>query len=114
MDAVAVQAAVDETERILGPLDVVIPNAGVGGSRPFEYTPFDDWWKMMEVNVKGPMMLINMVLGGMKRRNAGSIIIIASRAGLMNIRKLNHVFAQLLGLNSACGEAGFSGYCVSK
>lgn len=87
VDAVAVQAAVDETEQSLGPLDIVVPNAGSSIIRPFEFTPFDDWWSIMEINLKAPMMLARMVLEGMQKRNSGSIIFISSMSGILSMGK---------------------------
>lgn len=87
VDAVAVQAAVDETEQSLGPLDIVVPNAGSSIIRPFEFTLFDDWWSIMEINLKAPMMLARMVLEGMQKRNSGSIIFISSMSGILSMGK---------------------------
>lgn len=87
VDAVAVQAAVDETEQSLGPLDIVVPNAGSSIIRPFEFTLFDDWWSIMEINLKAPMMLARMVLEGKQKRNSGSIIFISSMSGILSMGK---------------------------
>lgn len=95
LDTVAVKEAVDETERAFGPLDIVIPNAAVNAFRPYVLTPFEDWWTIMEINVKAPMMLARMVLEGMQKRNSGSIIFISSRAGALSLGKESsfHVYS---------------------
>lgn len=94
-ETVAVKEAVDETELSLGPLDIVIPNAAVNTFRPYVLTPFEDWWTIMEINVKAPMMLTRMVLEGMLKRNSGSIIFISSRAGVLSLGKESpfHVYS---------------------
>lgn len=83
-DEKALAEAYSRTEQELGPVDIVIANAASFVWRPFVYTPFDEWWRMMEVNVKGPMFLTQLGMKSMRARNSGVIIIISSRAGLHN------------------------------
>lgn len=90
-DAEAVKSAVEETERTLGTIDVAIPNAGVNVFRPFSFTPFDEWWQGIEVNLRAPMLLAKLVLGSMREKNKGVILFIASRAGTVNFRKSKYM-----------------------
>lgn len=76
--------AFSRTEQELGKVDIVVANAASFVFRPFVYTPFDEWWNMMEVNVKGPMFLTQLAMKSMRERNEGEIIIISSRAGIHN------------------------------
>lgn len=88
-DATAVASCVKEIESKLGKLDVVVPNAGVNMFRPFVDTPIDEWWKVMDVNVRAPLVLSQLVLKSMRERNEGAIIYISSRAGIVNLGELS-------------------------
>jgi 3-oxoacyl-[acyl-carrier protein] reductase len=81
-----VRAMVDQAERELGAIDLLINNAGIGGPMaPFlEATP-DAWWKTLEVNLRGPYLCCRAVLPGMIARRAGRIINMASGAGTFPI-----------------------------
>ena len=53
-DRSAVEGAVAEAERELGPLTLLVANAGIGGpdGATWEVEP-EDWWRVQEVNVRG-------------------------------------------------------------
>ncbi len=84
----AVAEAFAQTENELGKLDIVVPNAATSFWRPFAYLDFDDWWKVMEVNVKAPLFLTQLAIKSMRERNEGTVIVISSGAALLNIRML--------------------------
>ncbi len=77
-----VEEAVAETERQLGPITVLVNNAGITGpfSPLWEVDP-DEWWRTQEVHVRGAFLCIRAVLPGMIARGGGRIITVASRAG---------------------------------
>ena len=81
-DAEAVRRTVEMIEQKLGPVDLLVNNAGAGG--PFgpawENDP-EQWWRCFEVNVHGPFLCCHAVLPGMLARKRGRIINIASGAG---------------------------------
>ena len=53
-DAAAVEAAIAEVVRRLGPLKLAVNNAGIGGARlPPEETPLDQWERTIAVNLSG-------------------------------------------------------------
>ncbi len=85
----AVAEAFAQTEKELGKLDIVVPNAGNTFWRPFSYLDFGDWWNIMELNVKAPLFLIQLAIKSMRERNEGTIMAISSAAALFNIRKLS-------------------------
>ncbi len=74
---------VAETERRLGPIDILVGNAAVnpffGSSGEIPDSAFD---KIMAVNIKCNHWLCNLVIPGMVERGGGSIIIISSTGGL--------------------------------
>ena len=86
-DSSALASCVATVEKEWGKIDVLIPNAGTNSFRPFVYTPFEEWWRIMEVNLKGAIELTSLVIKGMKQRNKGAIIFVSSRAATLSLRK---------------------------
>lgn len=77
-----VERAVAETERQLGPITVLVNNAGITGPfAPMWDADPDEWWRTQEVHLHGAFLCTRAVLGGMMARGGGRIITIASRAG---------------------------------
>jgi NAD(P)-dependent dehydrogenase (short-subunit alcohol dehydrogenase family) len=83
-DPAAVERAVAETERELGPVDLLCANAGIGGpdGKPWEVDPAD-WWRTFEVNVLGVYLCARAVLPGMLERGRGRIVVTGSGAGYL-------------------------------
>jgi NAD(P)-dependent dehydrogenase (short-subunit alcohol dehydrogenase family) len=82
-DAAAVAAAVERAARELGPVDVLVNNAGVAESAPLARTDPELWDRHFRVNVTGPYLLTRAVLPGMLERRWGRVINVASLAGLV-------------------------------
>ncbi len=82
-DDEALQRLVDQTETELGPIDVLINNAGVESVDYLEQVSADEVRKVLDINVVAVIRLTQMVLPGMKKRNRGHIVNIASFAGLV-------------------------------
>jgi len=77
----SIAAAVAASERELGPIDVLVNNAGIGGELFFGQTPPEVWDKMLAVNLRGVLAVTHAVLPGMQQRGGGSIVNVASEAG---------------------------------
>lgn len=88
LDESAVAGAFARTEEELGKLDIVVPNAATAFWRPFTYLDFDDWWHVMELNVKAPLFLTQLAVRSMRERGEGTVIAISSVSGIRNFRKL--------------------------
>jgi 3-oxoacyl-[acyl-carrier protein] reductase len=75
---------VARTETELGPIDLLVANAGVAGpgSATWE-TPTQDWWRVFEVNVLGVFLCCRAVLPGMIERGAGRIVNVSSGASYL-------------------------------
>jgi NAD(P)-dependent dehydrogenase (short-subunit alcohol dehydrogenase family) len=85
-DADAVAAAVERARADLGPLDAVVNVAGITGSAAAaecHVTPVDEWRRVVDVNLTGPFLVCRAALPGMLERGAGTIVNVASAAGLV-------------------------------
>jgi NAD(P)-dependent dehydrogenase (short-subunit alcohol dehydrogenase family) len=69
----------------LGPLDSLVNNAGVGAAGTILETAEDDWRRLFAVNVDGVFRCTRAVLGGMLERGRGSIVNMASVAGVVGL-----------------------------
>jgi NAD(P)-dependent dehydrogenase (short-subunit alcohol dehydrogenase family) len=85
-DPGSVSSAFDEITRTLGPVDVLVNNAGITGSPSatrLHETPLEDWDRVMAVNLRGLYLCSQAVLPSMIERHTGHIITIASVAGIV-------------------------------
>ncbi len=78
---------VAETEQAFGPIDLLVANAGVGGSdEPTASGDPDRWWHVFEVNVLGTYLCCRAVLPGMLERGEGRIVIVGSGASYLPVQ----------------------------
>jgi 2-hydroxycyclohexanecarboxyl-CoA dehydrogenase len=80
-DTASVQAGVRAAERELGPVEVVVNNAGWDDFMPFVSTSEEFWDKILDLNFKGALRVTKTVLPGMMERQFGRVINIGSDAG---------------------------------
>jgi 3-oxoacyl-[acyl-carrier protein] reductase len=85
-----VQELVKEVDRSLGPIDLLVCNAGISVSE--ESMSFEGWRQTMAVNVDGTVLPIMAIKDGMMERGFGRIVCVASIAGLRP-RPLNVAYA---------------------
>lgn len=77
-DRAQVEAAVEKVRQALGPVTVLVNNAGIENFTAFEEIEEDNWDRLMAVNLKGAYMVAQVVLPDMLERGWGRIINIAS------------------------------------
>jgi 3-oxoacyl-[acyl-carrier protein] reductase len=83
-DRGSVEAAVARVEAELGPVDLLVANAGtsVDEKNAWELEPAD-WWRVFEVNVFGVYLSCRAVIPGMIERGRGRIVNVASGAAYL-------------------------------
>jgi 3-oxoacyl-[acyl-carrier protein] reductase len=75
---------VAEIESQLGPIDLLVNNAGVGGSwKPLHEEDPGVWWNVLEVNLLGPFLVSRAVVPGMVDRGSGRVVNIGSGAAYL-------------------------------
>jgi 2-hydroxycyclohexanecarboxyl-CoA dehydrogenase len=79
-DRAEVDAALAATEAALGPIDVLVNNAGWDVFRPFTQTEPAQWEQLIAINLTGALHMHHAVLPGMSARGRGRIVNIASDA----------------------------------
>ena len=86
-DRSSVERMVARVEQELGPLDVLVNNAGIARSdeRPLWETEPAEWWRVFEVNVLGVYLCCRAVLAGMVERGGGRIVNVASGAAYLPV-----------------------------
>jgi NAD(P)-dependent dehydrogenase (short-subunit alcohol dehydrogenase family) len=81
----AVFEVVGEVERSVGPVDVLIANAGYGHEGVFEESPMAELRAQFDANVFGVAATVHAVLPGMRKRRSGHIFAVSSMGGLMTV-----------------------------
>lgn len=99
-DAAQVTQLVEQTLEQFGRVDVLVNNAGIGRLRPFFKEPEEYINQVIDVNLRGAMLITHAVLPGMLERRHGAIISVASVAG--------HVALNPLYSGTKFGLRGFS------
>jgi NAD(P)-dependent dehydrogenase (short-subunit alcohol dehydrogenase family) len=85
-DAAAVERMAREVERTLGPVDLLVNNAGtMGPLGPIWEADPGDWWHSMEVNLRGPYLCSHALLPGMIERRHGRIINVSTSAATVAV-----------------------------
>lgn len=101
----------------LGPVAVLVNNAGAAGSMPIARTPLEEWNRLLAVNATGAFLCTRAFLPGMLERRSGRVVNVASTAALRGGKYLAAYSAAkhaMLGLTrSAAAEVAGSGVTVN-
>jgi 3-hydroxybutyrate dehydrogenase len=81
-DAASVNDLARAATRHAGAVDILVNNAGVAHSAPLAKTTLEDWNRVLAVNATGTFLCTRAFLSGMLERRRGSIVNVASVAGL--------------------------------
>jgi 2-hydroxycyclohexanecarboxyl-CoA dehydrogenase len=77
-DRAQLTAAVTKLRQTLGPVTVLVNNAGITGTTPFKEITDADWDRMLEINLKGTFIVTQVVLPDMEAAKWGRIVNISS------------------------------------
>jgi NADP-dependent 3-hydroxy acid dehydrogenase YdfG len=80
-DRASFASFLDETERQLGPVDVVVNNAGIMPVTPFAEESVDSIRRQLDINVFGVITGMQLAIERMRPRGSGHIVNLASQAG---------------------------------
>jgi NAD(P)-dependent dehydrogenase (short-subunit alcohol dehydrogenase family) len=84
-DFAAIEPSISKIEHEIGPVDVLVNNAGYGHEGILEESSLEDMRRQFEVNVFGAVALMKAVLPTMRRRRSGHIINITSMGGYITM-----------------------------
>ena len=78
-DAKSVEKGMKQAEKEIGPIEILINNAGIiTGMKAVQDLPVEEWDRIMSTNVRGPYLLMKAILPGMIQRGFGRIVNISA------------------------------------
>jgi len=78
-DGKSVEKGMKQAEKEIGPIEILINNAGIiTGMKAVQDLPVDEWDRIMATNVRGPYLLMKSILPGMIQRGFGRIVNISA------------------------------------
>lgn len=105
-DPASISAALARVQAALGPVDLLVSNAGVPG--PFgplwEVDP-DEWWRAQEIHIRAPFLLMQGVLPGMVARGQGRVICVSAKAARLVAPHLSAYCTGKIAQNRLVAEA---------
>ena len=100
----AVGEGLAQIEKDLGPIDIVVNNAGVTRDAPFHKMTKDQWQQVIDIDLTSAFNVTRQVWDGMRERNWGRII---------NISSINGQKGQFGQVNYSAAKAGLIGFTKS-
>jgi len=116
-DRPAIDAALERIHEELGPVGILVNAAGLDGFKPFLKISFEDWQRVVNVNLHGVFHMIQAVLPEMIEANWGRIVNISSSSTHSGTPYMSHYVSAKSGVNgltkSLALEYGPSGVTVN-
>jgi NAD(P)-dependent dehydrogenase (short-subunit alcohol dehydrogenase family) len=103
----AIPGMVAKAEGAVGPIDVLVNNAGYGHEGVLEESPLDEMRRQFDVNVFGAVAMIKAVLPGMRQRRSGHIVNVTSMGGFITMPGITYYCGSkfaLEGISEALGK----------
>ena len=91
---------VEVAEQALGPVDILVANAGRGRRQALDEITLEDWQSVIDVNLRAPFLLTQRAVGGMRERGWGRILYTSSVAAFTG---------GVVGAHYAASKAGLHG-----
>ena len=92
------KAMVEETIKFGGKIDILVNNAGIDPANNIVDVPIDEWKSVLETNLYGPFYTMKFAIPHMIKAGGGSIVNIASLAGLRRIPSMTAYCSSKSGL----------------
>ncbi|KPI11545.1 3-oxoacyl-(acyl-carrier-protein) reductase [Actinobacteria bacterium OK074] len=89
-EAGAVAEAVARTHEALGPVSILVNNAGITGYEPFTTLTEDSWDRMIRINLKGPFLVTQAIVPDMLEAGWGRIVNISSSSAQTGAPAMAH------------------------
>lgn len=106
-DFAAIPRVVAEVEVTVGPIAVLVNNAGYGHEGVLEESPLEDMRRQFDANVFGAVAMIKAVLPGMRARRSGRIVNVTSMGGFITMPGIAYYCGSkfaLQGISEALGK----------
>ena len=98
------KAGIEKVEAELGPVDIVVANAGITRDAPFHKMTPEQWHQVIDTNLTGVFNTVHPIWPGMRERKFGRVIVISS---------INGQKGQFAQVNYAATKAGDLGIVKS-
>lgn len=80
-DYAASKAGIEKVEAEVGPIDIVVANAGITRDAPFHKMTPEQWHQVIDTNLTGVFNTVHPVWNGMRDRKFGRVVVISSVNG---------------------------------
>jgi pyridoxal 4-dehydrogenase len=116
-DEAAVRAVVESLLRRRGRIDILVNNAGIFPHTPFEKLDFDEWRRVLAINLDGAFLCTHAVYPAMVQRGYGRIVNISSATFFIGYPEMTPYISSKGGIvgftRALAGEAGAHGITVN-
>lgn len=111
------QLLIEQTLQHFGTIDILVHNVGMYEEEPFELIGYDQWKKMLDINLTSLFLTVQAVLPVMKKQSFGRIITMSSNTVWLGTPYLTHYAAAKMGVigftRSLASEIGVYGITIN-